>query len=165
MAGHPSNASPAAAPELAIAEELGYQLIRLVSMVGRAKAHFTAVAGEGIERAAYALLAHLVREGPQRTTALADAVHSDTSTVSRQVGTLVRHGFVERTADPEDGRACLLVATGKGRAMFDQAKAERTRFIARMLADWPQGDQRTLVMLLDRLNDTIENHHPLGGAR
>jgi DNA-binding MarR family transcriptional regulator len=156
MAGH---------TDLAIAEELGHQLVRLVNMAGRAKAHLSAVAADGIERAAYALLAHLVREGPQRTTALAEAVHSDTSTVSRQVSALVQHGLVERKADPEDGRACLLVATESGRSTFDRAKAERTRYIAELLADWPQTDQRTLVMLLDRFNENFENYHPLGAPR
>lgn len=174
MAGHPTNgaigatlegAGRAQDPELAVAEELGYQLTRLVSMASRAKAHLHAVAADGIERAAYALLAHLVREGPQRTTALADAVHSDTSTVSRQVSALVQCGLVERTADPEDGRACLLVATDKGRGTFDRAKAERAKYIAKLLADWSQTDQRTLVMLLDRFNDNFENYHPLGASR
>ncbi|MFD1050527.1 MarR family transcriptional regulator, partial [Kibdelosporangium lantanae] len=64
----------ATATELAIAEELGYQLIRLFNMTSRAKAHLTAVTNDGIERAAYALLAHLVRCGPRRTTALAESI-------------------------------------------------------------------------------------------
>jgi DNA-binding MarR family transcriptional regulator len=151
--------------DLAIAEDLGYQLIRLINMITRAKAQFTAAATQGIERAAYALLAHLVREGPQRTTALAEAVHSDTSTVSRQVSALVQHGLVERKADPQDGRACLLVATEAGRTSFDQARAARTEHIARVLAEWPQSDRRTLVMLLDRFNDNFENYHPVGETR
>jgi DNA-binding MarR family transcriptional regulator len=151
--------------DLAIADELAHQLIRLVSMTSRAKAQFTSVAADGIERAAYALLAHLVREGPQRTTALADAVHSDTSTVSRQVSALVQQGLVERKADPEDGRACLLVATDAGQRIFDRARAERTRHLSALLAEWPQSDRRTLVMLLDRFNDDFENYHPVGETR
>jgi DNA-binding MarR family transcriptional regulator len=151
--------------DLAIADELGHQLVRFMSMVGRTKAQFAATANDGIERAAYALLAHLVREGPRRTTALAGAVHSDTSTVSRQVSTLVQHGLVERVADPQDGRACLLVATDKGRGTFDRARAERSRHIAALLTDWPQSDRRTLVMLLDRLNHDFENYHPQGDVR
>ncbi|MFC0114427.1 MarR family winged helix-turn-helix transcriptional regulator [Kibdelosporangium aridum] len=151
--------------DLAVAEELCYQLVRLLTMVGRAKAQFSQATGDGIERAAYALLAHLVREGPKRITALADAVHSDTSTVSRQTSALVAHGLVERTADPEDGRACLLVATDAGRGTFDRARAERTKHIAAVLADWPVSERRTLVMLLDRLNTDFENYHPLGEVR
>ena len=153
------------AQDLAIAEELGHQLVRLVSMVGRAKAQLSSVATQGIERPAYTLLAHLVREGPKRITALAEAVHSDTSTVSRQTSSLVAHGLVERMADPGDGRACLLVATEAGRGTFDRVKAERTRHIAALLADWPQSERRTLVLLLDRLNTDFENYHPVGDPR
>lgn len=153
------------AQDLAIAEDLAHQLVRLITMTGRAKAQFSGLAAEGIERAAYALLAHLVREGPKRITALADAVHSDTSTVSRQTSTLVTHGLAERKADPEDGRACLLVATEAGRETYHRAKAERTRHIAALMADWPAGDRRTLVMLLDRLNTDFENYHPVGEIR
>jgi DNA-binding MarR family transcriptional regulator len=153
------------AQDLAIAEELGHQLVRLVNMTSRAKTQLTSVTTEGIERAAYALLAHLVRYGPQRTTALAEAVRSDTSTVSRQVSALVQHGLVERMADPADGRACLLVATDAGRGTFDRAKAERTRHIAAMIDDWPRGDRQTLVMLLDRFNHDFENYRPLGADR
>nr|WP_042190135.1 MarR family transcriptional regulator [Kibdelosporangium sp. MJ126-NF4]CEL19115.1 Transcriptional regulator, MarR family [Kibdelosporangium sp. MJ126-NF4]CTQ95083.1 Transcriptional regulator, MarR family [Kibdelosporangium sp. MJ126-NF4] len=153
------------AQDLVVAEELGHQLVRLLTMVGRAKAQFSHTTGDSIERAAYALLAHLVKEGPKRITALADAVHSDTSTVSRQTSSLVAHGLVERMADPEDGRACLLVATDEGRGTFDRARAERTRHIAAVLAEWPSGERRTLVMLLDRLNTDFENYHPVGEAR
>jgi DNA-binding MarR family transcriptional regulator len=143
------------AGDLAIAESLGYQLVRLVGMTSRAKAQF----------ASAVVLAHLVLAGPQRTTALADAVHSDTSTVSRQVSALVQHGLVERKADPQDGRACLLVATEAGLDTFNRARAERTKHIAAMLDDWPVSDRRTLVMLLDRFNDDFENYHPMGEPR
>ena len=50
-------------------------------------------------------------EGPHRSNALAEAVHSDPSTVSRQIAALVKVGYVERRPDPADGRACLLAAT------------------------------------------------------
>jgi DNA-binding MarR family transcriptional regulator len=153
------------AQDLAIAEDLAHQLVRLITMTGRAKAQFSGLATEGIERAAYALLAHLVREGPKRITALADAVHSDTSTVSRQTSALVAHGLVERKADPVDGRACLLVATEAGRGTYSRAKAERTKHIAALMADWPQSERRTLVLLLDRLNTDFENYHPVGETR
>jgi DNA-binding MarR family transcriptional regulator len=153
------------AQDVAVAEELGHQLVRLLTMVGRAKAQFSQATGDGVERAAYALLAHLVKEGPKRITTLAEAVHSDTSTVSRQTSSLVAHGLVERKADPEDGRACLLVATEAGRGTFDRARAERTKHIAAVLADWPANERRTLVALLDRLNTDFENYHFVGETR
>src|SRR6478736_5710334 len=60
------------------------------------------------------LLIKLVRRGPCRASALAELVGADPSTVSRQVASLVKAGLVRRQADPDDGRACLLVPTELG---------------------------------------------------
>mgnify|MGYP001127773750 CR=1 FL=1 len=60
--------------DLAIADELGQQMIRFARMLGRAKAHFGATQDHNIERAGYALLGRLIDGGPQRTTALAETV-------------------------------------------------------------------------------------------
>ena len=65
----------------------------------------------GFDRSAIILLKTLVLNGPTRSSALAAAVHSDPSTVSRQVAALVRDGLLERQADQEDGRASLIAAT------------------------------------------------------
>ena len=57
------------------------------------------------------MLKCLQTEGPLRAGALADCLQSDPSTVSRQVAALVKDGLLERRADPDDGRASLLVLT------------------------------------------------------
>ena len=153
------------------------QIVRFFRLTKRASAKFSAQQKDGIEQAAYFLLAVLVTEGPQRTTSLADAVHSDTSTVSRQVGALVRHGLVERQADPADGRACLLAATATGQQCFDQQRRARTEQVAEVLRHWTSEDLRTVASLLERLNTDFESynatHHtgatsavaPKGGTR
>lgn len=146
--------------ELSAADALGFELVRFGRLLSRAKARFTAQHKAGIESAAYALLVHLVGDGPQRLTALADSVHSDTSTVSRQVGALVRHGLVERRADPFDGRACLLAATDEGERTFHDYRCQRTAAVAALLSNWPREDVRTLVGLLGRLNTDMETFEP-----
>jgi DNA-binding MarR family transcriptional regulator len=83
-------------------------------------------------------------------------VHSDPSTISRQVAQLVRLGFVERTADPEDGRATLLAATDEGRRVFEENRRIRNERIAEMLADWSVADRRNLAELLDRFSTAFE---------
>ncbi|WP_225978804.1 MarR family winged helix-turn-helix transcriptional regulator [Gandjariella thermophila] len=159
---------PAAAPGQAavpaeVADELGCQLSRLMRLVGRAAAQLAARRTDGIERAAHVLLAHLVREGPQRTTDLAEAVHSDPSTVSRQVGALVQQGLVERRPDPKDGRACLLAATAEGQKVFDEHRGTWNAYLLRLLATWPPGEIRRLASLLDRFNSDFEKFRmPLG---
>jgi DNA-binding MarR family transcriptional regulator len=134
---------------------LAYQLLRFVKLVKREDAGHTRPT-DGVERAAYLLLAVLITEGPQRTTALAEAVHSDTSTVSRQVGALVRHGLVERQADPADGRACLLAATPRGRDCFDRHRRARVHQLSRVVAQWSPEDLQTFVTLFERLNTDVE---------
>jgi len=144
------------------AEAVVNQIIRFFRLTKRASAKFQAQHKDGIEQAAYFLLATLVTEGPQRTTTLAESVHSDTSTVSRQVGALVRHGLVERQADPADGRACLLAATPLGRTCFDEHHRARTEQVAGVLRHWTSEDLRTVASLLERLNsdfETFDNAH------
>jgi DNA-binding MarR family transcriptional regulator len=159
-----SSATPGQPSEERIqdADALGLQLARLGRMMTHVKARFVRRQGQetGLESAAYWLLIHLLKDGPQRTTALADAVHSDTSTVSRQVAALVRHGLVERRADPQDGRACLLAATAKGEETLQHHRRLRNEEIAFLLTHWPREDIRQLITLLDRMNTELERYEP-----
>ena len=141
------------------ADQLGLQLVRFLRLLDRANHQFTDKP-HGVEKAGYMLMAHLVVGGPKRASALADAVHSDPSTVSRQVAQLVRAGLVERRADPMDGRACLLAATDDGRQLFDDLRAKRNLHLDQMLASWPLDRRQQLVELFDALNTDIENYRP-----
>lgn len=134
------------------------EIVRFFRLMKRMSARFASQQRDGVEQAAYFLLGVLVTEGPQRTTSLAEAVHSDTSTVSRQVGALVRLGLVERQADPADGRACLLAATPRGEECFDHERQHRTEQIAGVLGQWTSEELRMVSALLGRLNDDFERH-------
>jgi DNA-binding MarR family transcriptional regulator len=140
------------------AEAILNQLVRFMRLSKRAATRFTSMHGDGIEQAAYMILFVLVSDGPRRTTALAEAIHSDTSTVSRQVGALVRHGLVERQADPADGRACLLAATPRGTECFEAHRRARTAEMIQVLANWSNQDLRDGANLLDRLNGELERY-------
>jgi DNA-binding MarR family transcriptional regulator len=144
--------------ELAIADEVGSQLIRLVRLMERKQAQYQAEHPDAVERATYHLLVHLVKDGPRRAGALAEAVHSDPSTISRQIGHLVRLGLVERTADPEDGRATLLAATAEGRRVFEENRRVRNERIAEILEHWTEDDRRALGELLGRFTTDFESY-------
>ena len=141
---------------LAAAADLGSQCTRFIRLVRKIGASFTFQRNDGIESAAYAVLACAVMGGPQRLTALAEAVHADPSTVSRQTAALVRHGLLERRADPDDGRATLLVATAQGRQVFEENKEMRSRMLAAALGEWSVTDLAALTVLLDRFNTDLE---------
>lgn len=143
--------------DLALADDVSGQLIRLIRLMDRKQAQYQAEHPDAVERATYYLLVHLVKGGPRRAGALAEAVHSDPSTISRQVAHLVRLGLVERTADPDDGRATLLAATDEGRRVFEENRRVRIERIAGMLADWSVADRRKLAELLGRFTTAYGN--------
>jgi DNA-binding MarR family transcriptional regulator len=146
------------AEELRVADEIGGQLVRLVRLIERVQAQYQAEHPDAVDRATYLLLVHLVKDGPRRAGALAEAVHSDPSTVSRQVAHLVELGFVTRVADPVDGRATLLVATDEGRRVFEENHRLRMHRIAELIADWPDDDRSAFARLLTRFTDGFERH-------
>jgi DNA-binding MarR family transcriptional regulator len=142
--------------ELATADAVSTALIRLVRLLERTRAQYQADNPDAVERATYLLLVHLVKDGPRRAGALADAVHSDPSTISRQIGHLVKLGYVERTADPEDGRATLLAATAEGRRVLEENRRLRNERFSRILASWSDADRAALTTMLSRLASDIE---------
>lgn len=142
--------------ELAAADAVSTELIRLVRLLERGRAQYQAEHPDAVERATYLLLVHLVKGGPRRAGALAEAVHSDPSTISRQIGHLVKLGFVLRTADPVDGRATLLAATAEGRRVFEENRRLRNERFAQILADWSAPDRTALAAMLARLAGAIE---------
>ena len=155
-ADHQVNDDACPPERLAAAGELGSQCTRFIRLVRKIGANLTLQRHDGIESAAYALLACAVVAGPQRLTNLAEAVHADPSTVSRQTAALVRHGLLERRADPADGRACMLVATPEGVRVFEDNRELRSRMLARTLRKWSMTDLAALTVLLDRFNTDLE---------
>ncbi|QIS03115.1 MarR family transcriptional regulator [Nocardia brasiliensis] len=145
------------AAELEIADQVGVELVRFMRAITRAKARMAQPGPDGIERLAYSVLFCLVHDGPQRTGKLAELLHAEISTISRQSRSLVAHGLVERRADPIDGRACVLAATEEGVRVFEANRQQRNRWLAGILADWPAADRTTLTDLLARLNEGIES--------
>ncbi|MCP2257933.1 DNA-binding transcriptional regulator, MarR family [Streptoalloteichus tenebrarius] len=146
--------------ELLLGDDIGRQLIRLMRVMGNAHAQVTKAHPEGLEKAAFILLCAVVEHGPLRSGALAEKVHADPSTISRQVGQLVRAGLVERRADPADGRASVLVATEAGLRLLERNRRLRNRHIALIVSDWPEPDRRRFAELLGRFATSYENYLP-----
>ena len=142
--------------ELDTADSVGTQLIRLVRLIERTQAHYHSERPDAVERATYILLVHLVKDGPQRAGALAESVHSDPSTISRQIAQLVKLGLVERTADPEDGRATLLAATTEGVRVFQENRRSRNERIAALIAPWDPAERTLFAELLGRFTTDFE---------
>ncbi len=122
----------------------------------RIRSQYLAAAGDDVDRAAHVLISTLATYGPMRAGALAEAVGSDPSTVSRQIAGLVRDGFVERQADQQDGRASVLRATAAGEEIYREQRRLRAQHYARILSGWNAQDVAQLATLMDRFAADLE---------
>ncbi|WP_067821172.1 MarR family winged helix-turn-helix transcriptional regulator [Nocardia inohanensis] len=101
-------------------------------------------------------LATLARSGPMRLSDLAQLERVSAPTMSRMITGLEKAGHVSRDADPEDGRAQLLSATGSGHDLVSGLTSERIhRFAAALERLEPKQREdlkSTLLLLIDALD-------------
>jgi DNA-binding MarR family transcriptional regulator len=138
------------ADHLEVAGLVGQAMARLFRAASRAKA---ADIARGGDFHSVPLLLVLRENGALRSQELAECLHTDPSTISRQVAVLVDRGLVAREPDPDDRRAARLVLTPAGERALDERMAARQRYLAELLADWPMADRRELARLLGRFAD------------
>jgi DNA-binding MarR family transcriptional regulator len=131
-------------------------LTALLRTFGRARARLLAAAQHDVEWSAHIILKCLHSEGEMRASALAECLHSDPSTVSRQVAALVKEGLLERRSDPEDGRASLLALTPAADAVLADHDEIRLEHFARVLDGWSETDLRRFAALLRRFTAAYE---------
>jgi DNA-binding MarR family transcriptional regulator len=112
--------------------------------------------GDQMEPATYWVLKNLT-SGSIRITALAASTQLDTSTVSRHVTQLEQAGLVERSQDPDDGRAQRIGLTDEGRTQLAASTARRREALTNSLDGWDPTDLADLDRLLGRLVTSIES--------
>lgn len=150
----PAQASPEQERELEQAGEIGSVLIQLVRLYTSIRARVTS--GPDGEPSPLFLLVKLAHLGPSRASDLAEYMCADPSTVSRQVSSLVKSGLIERTADPADGRASILVPTELGVQRVREHEQRRGHTVLPVLQDWPMEDRENLLRLLRKYTDGVE---------
>ena len=85
----------------------------------------------GLTSTQISILGFLKRRGPNRVMALAKLVGITEATASRAISTLERKGLVEKSADPDDGRATRISLTAAGtRVMSRQSEFPRALLAA-----------------------------------
>jgi DNA-binding MarR family transcriptional regulator len=97
------------------------------------------------------LAKQLLANEAMRVSDLATCVELDNSTVSRQIKQLEDKGIVERTTDPDDGRASLVRLTEHGRETVIAGFRRRFERIKTALEPWTDADRAQLQSLLTRL--------------
>lgn len=130
--------------------------VHLVRTFARQRAKVLAEAARDVEWSSQMLLKVLANDGAMRASQLAELAHIDPSTASRQVAAMVKDGLIERRADPEDGRACLLALTAKAGNVLRRHDEIRDDYFSRMLSGWNERDLRRFAALLTRFTADFE---------
>jgi len=138
------------ADAIAVIELELIKLVRHLETFGRRSSLYVRV-----DRAGYLAMRMLEGLGPVSANALAQALHLDASTVTRQITALERQGFVERRANPADGRSSTIVLTPEGRQSMCAVEQQRRLHIETLVKDWDEAQQIDLGRALNRLNTSL----------
>jgi DNA-binding MarR family transcriptional regulator len=123
------------------------KLVRHLETFGRRSSLYVRV-----DRAGYLALRTLEGLGPSSVNALAQALHLDASTVTRQVTVLETAGFVGRHVDPGDRRSSTIALTAEGRRTMRGVEKERRSVIETLLRDWGHDEISDLGRIMTKLN-------------
>ena len=144
------------------ATQLSTELVRVMKLFQSLR-HHTPKLHPGVEPASYPILFSLVDE-PRRVSLLADCIHSDVSTVSRQVTMLVSHGLLDKVADAHDGRAFMFSLSAEGAELVERVKAARGEWFRQMLHDWEPADAEAFKGYMGRFAASFDVSKDLYGS-
>ena len=123
------------------------KLVRHLETFGRRSSVY-----QEVDRAGYIALRTLDGLGPSCINRLAQELHLDSSTVTRQVGVLESGDLVNRHVDPNDGRSWLIDLTALGRKAMRTVERGRHHAIDSMLRDWSTEERHDLARMITKLN-------------
>lgn len=133
---------------------------RLRLVVARISRHLRAVdASSALTPTQGSLLSTVVRDGPLRLSRLSELEGIDAPTLSRAVSRLEQQGLVRRLPDPDDRRAVLVEATGRGKRLQQRLRAARADALQGRLAELGPERRRLLhaaLPVLEQVADALK---------
>jgi DNA-binding MarR family transcriptional regulator len=137
---------------------LEHEMGVLVRRIRRMIAERARMVHPDLSPVAYSMLMALNDSGPRRASDLVDLFSIDKGAVSRQVGSLLELGLIERSPDPEDRRAAILAITEEGSRRLSTIAEIRRAEVSQRLAGWNEDDLKGFVETLARYNISLEEH-------
>jgi DNA-binding MarR family transcriptional regulator len=101
----------------------------------------------------YRALVVLASRGPQRPTALAEALAVHPSTITRLCDRLVAKRLVRRAESRPNRREVVVTLTPKGKRLVDAVTVKRRHEIAEIVRRVPAGQRATMVRALHALGE------------
>ena len=109
---------------------------------------------QGVTVAEWQFLIQL-NTGANTQEKLATAMQLDTSTLSRQLASLVKKEKLSKEAVGRDRRQLVYTITPAGLTALKAINAAYEQFEADVFDKWPQDEQNLLRILLNRLNKSV----------
>jgi DNA-binding MarR family transcriptional regulator len=111
----------------------------------------SARSGVFLSQPALAALAALRSAGAMRLSELSRRTDLEAALISREVRHLMADGYVQRRADPSDGRASIVALTPKGRRASEAYRRAADEIMAEVLSSWSATDLHGLAGHLERI--------------
>lgn len=111
----------------------------------------------GIPQNAFDILMFLANN-PARNTAreIVELRGLKANVVSVNVERLVREGYLERGADPEDRRKTILTCTQKAQPIVEQGRRLQARFGQRLLEGVPPQSLQVMAQVFEKISSNID---------
>jgi DNA-binding MarR family transcriptional regulator len=129
---------------------------RLRLAVTRTARRLRQEAGGGLSPSLNAALATVARHGPLTPSELAARERIQRPTATRLIARLEEKSLVARTADPADGRSCLIALSDEGGALVAELRTRKDLFLAERLRGLPAADRATLARAAELLEQLLE---------
>lgn len=153
-----SGTSPAAKVDrLDLLRELEAEVAVMVRRIRRVIAERARAVHPELQSATYLMLGWIEQHGPVRASSIAESFAIDKGAISRQAQHLIDLGLVDRSADPEDGRATLLSVSAAAKRRLEAVVEERRAWVDGRLGDLSDRDLAELVRLLGRYNAALDD--------
>ena len=143
--------SPSPAVTADLAHDLRLAVMRLARRVRQQRGD------HGLGLGQLSALAALDRHGPMTAGALAAHEQVRPPSITRTLAALAEGGYVERTADPDDGRQVVVSLTDSARSLLREDRRRRDEWLAALLLDLDADDRarlRAALPVLEVLADS-----------
>lgn len=108
-----------------------------------------------LNRASYLILLLISRNGPMGVKSIAEKLHLDISTVSRQAAGLLTEELLEKKQSRTDRRSYIYDINSKGWDVITHTRKSRKQRFSKMIDKWEDEDIDEFARLLQKFNNLM----------
>lgn len=108
-----------------------------------------------LKRASYLILLLISKNGPMGVKSIAEKLHLDISTVSRQAAGLMKDELLEKKQSETDRRSYLYDINDKGHDVILHIRQGRKQRFAKIIDEWEDKEIEDFAHLLHKFNNLM----------